>query len=245
MEGSLQPDTGGGETAGRYQAEPAGVSPASRPYFWVKRAMDILLSSTVLVLFSPVLFLVSVLIKLDSPGPVIFPQERVGYDTKRRQRRDFVMYKFRTMYHNCDQEVHRGYVTAVIRDGEKVDEWRDPNGFLKVTGDRRVTRVGRVLRKSAIDELPQLWNVLKGDMSLVGPRPALPYEVASYRPHHLRRLQAKPGCTGLWQVKGWCRLNFEEMVKLDIEYIQRQSFWLDVKILFLTVPAVLAGDAGG
>ncbi len=102
-----------------------------------------------------------------------------------------------------------------------------------------------MLRRWAIDELPQLWNVLKGDMSLVGPRPALPYELAVYKPHHLARLAATPGCTGLWQVRGWCKLDFEDMVKLDVEYIEKKSFWLDISILAGTVPAILARHGGG
>jgi lipopolysaccharide/colanic/teichoic acid biosynthesis glycosyltransferase len=227
------------------QVGPAASSPSHRGYRIAKRAADIALSLVVILVLSPLLLLVALIIKLDSEGPAIFAQERVGYDERRRRPRTFAMYKFRTMYHNCDQSLHREYAVEVIRGGTDTDRWRDQNGFLKVTNDPRVTRVGRIFRKTAVDELPQLWNVLKGDMSLVGPRPALPYEVAAYRPHHLRRLGALPGCTGLWQVRGWCRLSFEEMVKLDVEYIERQSLWLDVQILFGTVPAILAHRGGG
>lgn len=221
------------------------ISWRERRYFLAKRIMDVALSSLCLVALLPLMTLVALAIRSGSRGPVIFRQERVGYDTKKRVLKNFVMYKFRTMHHKCDQDVHRKYVTAAITGGPSVEALRDRNGILKITDDPRVTRVGRHLRRSAVDELPQLFNVLKGDMSLVGPRPALPYELDAYKPHHWARLNAKPGCTGLWQVSGWCKLDFDEMVRLDLEYIARQSLWLDLQILMRTVPVVLARRGGG
>jgi len=205
-------------------------------YFRLKRLMDFVLALGLLVLLAPVLLLIGLLIKLDSPGSPLFTQERMGFDWRGRKRRPFVIFKFRSMYQDCDQGAHKNYVRRWIR-GELGAE--EDAG--KLANDRRVTRIGRILRKTSLDELPQLWNVLKGDMSLVGPRPVPLYEVAEYQAWHLRRLQATPGLTGLWQVNGRGRGTVDEMARLDIEYIDRQTVWYDLRILLLTIPAMLSG----
>jgi len=210
-------------------------------YFRIKRLMDIVLSFVLLILLSPILLLIALLIKLDSAGPAIFAQERMGYDWRSQTQRRFVLYKFRSMSHNCDQAVHQEHIQECIR-GQRGTKGRGNDGRLtKLTDDGRVTHVGRILRKTSLDELPQLWNVLRGEMSLVGPRPVPLYEVASYEPWHKRRLEATAGITGLWQVKARGRATFDEMARLDIEYIDRQSLLLDLKILLLTIPAVISG----
>jgi len=209
-------------------------------YLTIKRLVDVVVSLMLLVLLSPLLVLIAFLVKLDSPGPVIFSQVRMGYDWRTRKLRTFMFYKFRSMYHNCDQSVHQAHVRDRIR-GQKCPTGSGNRGELvKINNDRRVTRIGRILRKTSLDELPQLWNVLKGDMSLVGPRPVPLYEIAEYETWHKQRLEATPGITGLWQVKGRGRVTLDDMVRLDVEYINRQSLWLDLEILLRTIPAVLS-----
>jgi len=210
-------------------------------YLRIKRLMDFVFSFMLLMLLSPVLLLIALFIKLDSTGPVIFAQERMGYDWRSRRQRTFIFYKFRTMYHNCDQSVHQKHVRDCIRGQERAKGADNDAKLIKLTNDGRVTCVGRVLRKTSLDELPQLLNVLKGDMNLVGPRPVPLYEVAEYETWHKQRLEATPGITGLWQVKGRGRVTVDEMARLDIEYINRQSLWLDLEILLLTIPAVISG----
>jgi lipopolysaccharide/colanic/teichoic acid biosynthesis glycosyltransferase len=213
-------------------------------YFACKRCIDVVLATLLLVVLSPLLLLIAILIKLDTRGPVIFAQERVG--TRRRSEdgmavweiRTFPFYKFRSMFHNVDQSSHQAYIEAWIEG--RIKPSNTAKAKFKLTNDPRVTRVGRVLRKTSLDELPQLVNVLKGDMSLVGPRPVPIYEVAKYEARHYERLAAHPGITGLWQVNGRCQVSFDEMIRMDIEYVRNQSQWLDVKILFLTIPAVLS-----
>lgn len=212
-----------------------------RLYLQLKRFMDVVLSATLLILLSPALFLIALLIKLDSPGPVIFAQERMGYDWHSRKQRTFVLYKFRSMYHDVDQSVHQKHIQDWIRGRKGANGSGKPAELVKLTNDKRVTRVGRILRKTSLDELPQLWNVLKGDMSLVGPRPVPLYEIAEYAPWHRERLQAIPGITGLWQIKGRGLVTIDEMARLDIEYIKRRSLWFDLKIMLLTLPAVISG----
>ena len=205
---------------------------------FVKRASDLVISSIALLLLSPVLLVISLLIKRDSPGSVMFRQERVGMDG-----RIFLCYKFRTMYSDSDERLHR---EAYLKNIEGADEANAGDEhkpvFGKVKDDPRVTRVGRWLRRSSMDELPQLINVLKGDMSIVGPRPPIPYEVVDYELRHRKRLDMKPGITGLWQVSGRSRLTFEEMVRIDLYYIENWSLWLDFKIILLTLPAIVRGD---
>lgn len=214
-------------------------------YFVLKRYLDVLLSTLLLVILAPLLMLIGILIKLDSPGPIIFVQQRVGSrQTKKNGAADweiqtFRLYKFRSMYNKADQTVHKAYTQAFIRGRAKNPDLDER--IFKLTQDQRVTRVGRLLRKTSLDELPQLVNVLKGEMSLVGPRPVPTYEVTQYSLHHWQRLAAKQGLTGLWQTKGRCRVDFEGMVRMDLEYIQNQSLWLDLKILVQTIPAVLLG----
>ena len=210
-------------------------------YLRIKRLMDVVLSCILLILLSPLLLLIAVLIKLHSPGPVIFSQERMGYDSHSRKQRTFVFHKFRSMYHNCDQSVHQEHVKDWIRGKKGAKSSSNHAERVKLTKDQRVTRVGRILRYTSLDELPQLWDVLKGDMSLVGPRPVPLYEVAEYEEWHRQRLEATPGITGLWQVKARGRVTLDEMASLDIEYINRQSLCLDLKILLVTPPAVISG----
>lgn len=208
--------------------------PLSDAERFVKRASDIVISLVALIALAPVWILISILIRLDSPGAVLFRQERVGMDG-----RIFLCFKFRTMLSGADEGIHREAYRKNIA-GE-IHSTAEPV-FGKVRNDPRITRVGRWLRRSSLDELPQLLNVLLGDMSIVGARPPIPYEVEEYELWHRRRLDMKPGITGLWQVSGRNRLTFEEMVKLDLYYIENWSLWLDLKIILLTLPAVLRGD---
>ncbi|MBI3272913.1 MAG: sugar transferase [Planctomycetes bacterium] len=204
----------------------------------LKRLMDLALASVLLVLFGPLMLVVALLIKLTSPGPVLFKQKRVGQDGRR-----FVFLKFRSMYPRTRQAKHRDFATAWVHgSGRAVEEERGRQVY-KMTRDPRVTPIGRLLRKFSLDELPQLFNVLKGDMSVIGPRPPIPYEVDVYKEWHRRRLEAKPGITGLWQVRGRNRLPFDEMVKLDIYYIENWSVVLDLQIMFKTVWVMLFGSA--
>jgi lipopolysaccharide/colanic/teichoic acid biosynthesis glycosyltransferase len=193
--------------------------------------------------------LIALLIVLDTPGPAIFRQKRVGLQPRMvgGQRTyeigTFTMFKFRTMYRGNDSEAHRRFVQAYIRNDE--EEMAEQQGgetqVHKLVNDVRVTPLGRFLRKTSLDELPQFLNVLRGEMALVGPRPPIPYEVDMYESWHHRRLWAIPGITGLWQVTGRSSVSFDEMVKLDLEYLERQSLGLDVKILFMTPLAVVRG----
>jgi lipopolysaccharide/colanic/teichoic acid biosynthesis glycosyltransferase len=192
-----------------------------------------------LVLGAPLFLLIALAIKLSSRGPVLFRQVRVGQFGA-----PFVFLKFRSMYVGNDANIHREYVKALISgQAEKMTLSGKANAVYKLTRDPRVTRIGACLRKTSLDEVPQLFNVLMGDMSLVGPRPAIPYEVESYRSWHRRRvLDAKPGLTGLWQVSGRSRVTFDEMVRLDLRYAMARSLWLDLKIILQTPRAILFGD---
>jgi len=203
----------------------------------LKRIIDIVGSSLLLFLLAPVFVLIALVIKLDSKGPVVFQQVRVG-----RQGKLFRFVKFRSMYVNSNPTIHKEYITRFISHGQPATD-TDASTIYKITNDPRVTRVGRMLRKTSLDELPQLWNVLCGEMSLVGPRPPLPYELKCYAVwHHRRILEVKPGMTGLWQVTGRSRTTFNDMVRLDLRYVQQWSIWLDFKILLQTPKAVLMGD---
>ena len=197
-----------------------------------KRCLDLLLSSLLLLLCAPAFLVVVICIRLDSHGPAFFRQKRVGLAGK-----EFELFKFRTML-DCRDEVHREYVREWMHSGEGA---RQRNGEFKLAEDQRITSIGRLLRRYSIDELPQLINVLCGEMSLVGPRPALAYEVADYEPWQRERLGVRPGITGLWQVSGRNQLSFHEMVVLDIQYVQLGSFWNDLYILLRTIPTVLRG----
>ena len=223
------------------------VSGDRQVYYVSKRIIDIVLAIFAVLLFLPLMVLVAVLIKLDSPGPIFFRQDRVSvrrrnYNNKTYwQRVTFRCYKFRTMVCNADPSLHKSYIKALIsNDCESMTALQGGNTQIrKLTHDPRVTHLGRILRKSSIDEIPQFINVIKGEMSLVGPRPAIPYEVEMYKPWHYRRLETKPGITGLWQVTARSTADFDEIVKLDIQYIEQQSFWTDLKILMRTPLAVL------
>lgn len=194
--------------------------------YLLKRLLDIVGGIALLILLSPLLLTIALLIKLDSPGPVLFKQIRVG-----RYGKFFPMWKFRSMY--VDAEARK---QALLARNEMAG-----GVIFKMKDDPRITRVGRFIRRASIDELPQLWNVVKGDMSLVGPRPALPSEVNQYSLEERRRLDVIPGITCIWQVSGRSEIPFEQQVRLDVEYIESQSFWLDLKLLLLTIPAVLLG----
>lgn len=205
---------------------------------FLKRFSDLLLAFTASVLTLPIWVIASIWIKLDSSGPILFKQERVGMDG-----RIFLCYKFRTMFSGADENVHREAYSKNIEGDEAANAGNDDKPvFGKVKDDPRITRVGRLLRRTSIDELPQILNVFKSEMSIVGPRPPIPYEVEEYETWHRKRLDMKPGITGLWQVSGRNRLTFAEMVRVDLFYIENWSLFLDLKIIFLTLPAVFRGD---
>ncbi|WP_081712177.1 sugar transferase [[Clostridium] dakarense] len=198
----------------------------SKLYLFIKRTIDIVGALAGLILLSPLFLLVAILIKLEDPkGKVFFGQERNGLYPK-----TFKMYKFRSMVHNAEELLH------------KLQEQNEQSGpVFKIKDDPRITRVGKFIRKTSIDELPQLINVLKGDMSLVGPRPPIPHEVEQYTPYQMQRLLVKPGLTCIWQVSGRNNIGFDEWVDMDIEYIKTRNLWLDIKLIFKTV-FVLFGD---
>ena len=205
----------------------------------IKRMVDIAGSLIALVLFSPLLLAIALAIKLTSKGPVLFRQSRVG-----QYSREFTFLKFRSMYVDCDPNIHKQYVTKLIAGGEDTGHsTENGDAVYKIKDDPRVTRVGNFLRKTSLDELPQFINVLKGEMSLVGPRPPLPYELERYEPWHRRRvLEARPGITGYWQVHGRSRTTFDEMVRMDLKYVEQASLLLDLKIILQTPRAVLSGN---
>lgn len=215
-------------------------------YFACKRLMDVVIVTFSLVPLLPLFLLIALLVKLDSRGPVFFHQERVG--ARRRSKNgqtvwevhNFRIYKFRTMVKDADDSLHRAYIKEFVEG--KVEASTHTSAKYKLANDPRITRAGHFLRKTSLDELPQLINVLRGEMSLVGPRPVPEYEVAEYpEAWHHGRLATLPGMTGLWQVQGRGEVPFEEMIRLDLEYVHRQSIWLDMRILFWTIPAVFSG----
>ena len=214
-------------------------------YFLCKRSIDVALSALLLIFLAPLLCLIAVAIKMDSGGPVLFVQDRVG--ARRRVTRGgttweigrFPCLKFRSMVAGADQAVHRQYIHAFVHGQLTTSEGAGTK--FKLAHDNRITHVGRLLRTTSLDELPQLLNVLRGEMSLVGPRPVPPYEAAEYTESDIERLAALPGITGLWQVKGRADVPFDEMIRMDREYVHRQSLWLDLHILVATIPVVLSG----
>ncbi len=203
----------------------------------VKRLFDLTIALLALTVLSPLWLIIALLIKLDSRGPVFYKQERVGMDG-----RIFLFYKFRSMSTGSDDAMHREYQQRYIAGNPEANLGDQKQPVYKLATDSRVTRVGRWLRRLSLDELPQLFNVLRGDMSVVGPRPPIPYEVEAYDLWHRKRLDMKPGLTGLWQVSGRNRLPFEEMVRLDLYYIENWSLLLDIKIILRTLPVMLRGD---
>jgi len=211
--------------------------------FLLKRSMDFVGSLTGLIILLPVFLSVALAIKLTSKGPIFFKQERVGQGGKK-----FTFLKFRSMYVNCDERAHKEYITKFISQSQECAANSGNNGepvVYKLMGDRRITPIGNFLRKTSLDELPQFINVLKGEMSLVGPRPPIPYECEIYDIWHRRRLiEVKPGITGLWQVEGRSKSAFNDMVRLDLKYINEWSLWLDLKILLKTPWVMITGNGG-
>ena len=211
------------------------IAPTPAGYRIAKRSLDLVASALGLLLSSPIMALVAVAVKVESRGPVLFRQERLGLGGRR-----FVVFKFRTMFSSAEEERHRDHVQDLIRhDASPQDTGGE--AWLPIRSDPRVTRIGSFLRRSHLDEFPQLINIVRGEMSLVGPRPPIPYEVEVYQPWHLRRLAVIPGLTGLWQATGWGRLSFDEGVALDLEYIDRRSFWLDVRLILRTLWQIVTG----
>ena len=214
-------------------------APRMRVKIAMKRIIDFVGAASLLVLLAPVLAVIAIVVKLNSPGPVLFRQTRVGQRGK-----PFTLLKFRSMAVDNDSGVHENYVKDFIRGTAPRQVNEKGEEVFKLTKDSRVTRMGRFLRMSSLDELPQIWNVLVGEMSLVGPRPPISYEVEWYDLWHQRRvLEVKPGITGLWQVNGRSRVGFDDMVRLDLQYASNWSLWLDVKILLKT-PLAIIGDPG-
>jgi lipopolysaccharide/colanic/teichoic acid biosynthesis glycosyltransferase len=213
--------------------------PQKKASLGVKRLIDIAGSAALLFLLLPVLAAIAIIIKLTSKGPVLFEQERLGQFGAR-----FKCLKFRSMYTNCDSKIHQEYVQQFIAGrAESNSQGEEGPAVYKITNDPRVTPIGRFLRKTSLDEFPQFWNVLRGEMSLVGPRPPVAYEFEMYDVWHRRRvLELKPGVTGLWQVSGRSSTQFDDMVRLDLRYCQSWSLWLDLKILIATPWAVFSGN---
>jgi exopolysaccharide biosynthesis polyprenyl glycosylphosphotransferase len=203
-----------------------------------KRTFDAIVATLLLLLLSPLLVVIAVLIKIGSPGPVFYRQSRIGENGQQ-----FTMLKFRSMNNDVDQNTHKAHMTRLIKENISLEHPQAKGqNSLKMEHDPRITRVGKIIRRTSIDELPQLINVLRGEMSLVGPRPPLPYEVDLYQQWHKRRLEALPGITGWWQVKGRNRVSFDEQVRMDLYYIEHSSFWFDLRILLLTPWAALSGQ---
>jgi undecaprenyl-phosphate galactose phosphotransferase len=210
----------------------------SAPYFGapiLKRVGDVVLSFVGLLVLSPLLTLIAIGVKLDSPGPVLFRQIRIG-----KNGRPFTFLKFRSMYMGSDNDPHREKkLAAFIKHGKS-----DAEGTTKIVDEKKVTRFGRFIRRTSLDELPQLFNVLRGEMSLVGPRPCLPYEWESYDEWHKRRLSVTPGCTGVWQVFGRSKVGFRDTVIIDLFYMHNMSFRLDLWLVLKTIPVMLFGSGG-
>ncbi len=205
-------------------------------YLRAKRALDILFTLLIFIPLCIVIAIVAVCIRLDSKGSIFYRQKRIGQNGV-----EFEMLKFRSMYENCDDTLHRLAIQKYM-EGQKLAE--NATTSYKQVDDPRITRVGRFIRKMSIDELPQFFNVLQGDMTLVGPRPPLPYEVEKYGPYDWLRLSGKPGLTGSWQVYGRSQVTFQSMVKMDIDYLRRQSLREDLKLIALTVPVMITGRGG-
>jgi lipopolysaccharide/colanic/teichoic acid biosynthesis glycosyltransferase len=215
--------------AGAAVAVPIAATPLG--YRVAKRALDVGVSGLALAVSSPLLLGIAAAIRIESRGPIMFHQRRIGLGG-----RAFTLLKFRSMDVAADEQAHRAYVSKLLlREAPPDTAWRP------ISGDRRVTRVGGFLRRSHLDELPQLINILRGDMSLVGPRPPIPYEVELYEPWQMRRLAVVPGLTGLWQATAWGRVSFDEGVRLDLEYIERRSFWFDLALLARTAWQIVVG----
>lgn len=207
-------------------------------YLRGKRLLDIIIIVLLLPLLGPLLVAIAIAIRMDSEGPIFFRQKRVG-----QHGQEFTLLKFRSMYADNDDALHRAAVRQFIQ-GKQINPDHHTANRYKLTTDQRITRVGRFIRRTSLDELPQCFNVLRGEMALVGPRPPLPYEVELYSSRDRLRLSGKPGLTGLWQVYGRSRVPFRAMVEMDIAYLQSQSLLLDLKLLLLTIPVVLFACGG-
>ena len=219
---------------------PDVVSTGMEPGFAraLKRLLDIIGSLAMIILFSPVFLIIVFLVKRSSKGPILFRQTRLGQFGKQ-----FGFLKFRSMYVNSDSAIHEQYIEDYIIKGKTAGESDEGTPVFKIGEDPRVTSIGHFIRKTSLDELPQFFNVLKGDMSLVGPRPPIPYELKRYDVWHRRRiLETKPGITGIWQVHGRSKATFDEMVRMDLHYARNRSIWMDVALLLKTPFAVLKGD---
>ena len=221
-------------TDAAFQSEPHAPSTRRHVAPWSQRALDLLITVPLLVVLSPLLLVIAVAIKVTSRGPVLFKQQRIGLGEQ-----PFLMYKFRSMV------MHAPSDDSALRQAffdELAGVAQPENDSFKLANDPRVTRVGAILRATSLDEITQLFNVVKGEMSLVGPRPALDWEHDAFAPQYKRRTDVRPGLTGLWQVSGRSHLSTPEMLDLDLEYVDRRSIWLDLQILFRTIPTVLRGD---
>ena len=207
-------------------------------YLIAKRILDIVFTLLILLPFCIAMLIVAIMIRLDSKGPIFFRQKRVGLNGT-----EFTMFKFRSMYVDSDDSTHREAIKQFMN-GAHLNGDVDACNLYKLVDDPRVTRIGRFIRKTSIDELPQFINVLRGEMTLVGPRPPLPYEVEAYSLRDKQRLGGKPGLTGMWQVYGRSRVNFNDMIEMDIAYLQQQSIWQDLKLIALTIPVMLWGRGG-
>jgi len=212
---------------------------SSPSYHFFKRMFDLTCTLAVLPFVLPLMALIALIIRFDSPGPALFKQKRVGKNGKL-----FEIYKFRSMVHRLDDSYHRAFMKAFIQG--QIDETSvEGKKVFKPFSDSQVTRVGRFLRKTSLDELPQLFNVLKGDMSLIGPRPNVPWEVEAYKPWHYERLEVLPGITGLAQINGRSSISFDKIAQYDIEYARNQNLWLDLRILWKTFTAVIEKNGAG
>ena len=244
LEFHVYPESSGSDS----NADPGSIDPLFHPDLlrdqrrsrlsdWIKRALDVVTSLALLLCLAPLFLVIATLVRLTSPGPVLFRQPRLGEMGK-----PFRVLKFRTMYVGAAEHPHHEFVTRFIKERGRVQTPANGQWF-KLTNDPRVTPLGRILRKTSLDELPQIWNVLRGEMSLVGPRPPLRYEFEHYAPWHRRRvMEAKPGITGLWQVTGRSRTTFDEMVRLDLRYARTRSLRTDLRILLRTLRAVVSGN---
>lgn len=229
---------GGGPADARLYPDIREEDTATRLAGIVKRGIDMVGSACALAVLSPLMLAIAAVVKFTSDGPILFKQTRVGKYGER-----FTFLKFRSMYFKNDAKIHQEFVRKLITTKGDGQNGKQGEGVYKIKNDPRITPVGRFLRKTSLDELPQFINVLVGDMSLVGPRPPIPYEVEAYDIWHRRRfLETKPGITGLWQVEGRSRTKFDEMVRLDLKYAKTWSPWLDIKILLRTPGAVFKGD---
>lgn len=209
-------------------------------YLRIKRILDVVCTLLLLPMICLVMLIIAMLIRIDSEGPIFYRQKRVGQDGV-----EFEMLKFRSMHIDNDDALHREAVKRYMNGDQLNHNTGNVSTMYKLVDDPRITRVGRIIRKLSLDEFPQFFNVLRGEMSLVGPRPPLPYEVESYSLRACLRLCGKPGITGYWQVYGRSRVTFEEMVEMDVNYLRQQSILQDMKLIILTVPVMASGRGGG